>query len=140
MVRPDPPIEGVDMPVAITALYTGILSLIVVGMGINVTIHRFKYRVMLGDGGQAVLRRMVRLHGNTVENIPLCALLMGLYELDGGDKMVLHAAGIALIVGRLLFAGPLWLHEGPSPIRATGVTLTWGTTAVLAMLNILQFK
>ncbi|MFT3733059.1 MAG: MAPEG family protein [Hyphomicrobium sp.] len=128
------------MSVAITALYTGILALIVVAMGINVTIYRFRYGVMIGDGGQNVLRRMVRIHGNTVENIPLCALLMALYEIDGGEKMVLHASGIALIVGRILFAGPLWVHDGPSPIRASGVTLTWGTTAILAVLNILQLR
>jgi len=128
------------MPVPVTALYTGILALVIVVMGINVTFHRFKYGIMLGDGGDRRLRRMVRIHGNTVENIPLCALLMGFYELDGGERLVLHAAGVALIVGRLLFAGPLLLHDGPSVIRASGVTLTWGTTAVLAMLNILQFK
>ncbi|CCB63255.1 MULTISPECIES: MAPEG family protein [unclassified Hyphomicrobium] len=128
------------MPVAITALYSGILALIIVAMGINVTVHRFRYGVMLGDGGQNVLKRMVRIHGNTVENIPLCALLMALYELNGGDKIVLHAAGIALIAGRMLFAGPLWFHDGPSPIRASGVTLTWATTALLAMLNILQLR
>ncbi|WP_423415604.1 MAPEG family protein [Hyphomicrobium sp. B1] len=128
------------MPVAFTALYSGILALIIVAMGINVTVHRFRYGVMLGDGGQNVLKRMVRIHGNTVENIPLCALLMALYELNGGDKIVLHAAGIALIAARILFAGPLWFHDGPSPIRASGVTLTWATTALLAMLNILQLR
>ena len=128
------------MPIATTAFYTAVLALIVTAMGINVTVHRFRYRIMIGDGGNDVLRRMVRIHGNSAENIPLCALLMGCYELDGGAKMVLHGAGIALIVGRLLFAGPLWFHDGPSPIRASGVTLTWATTALLAMLNILQFS
>lgn len=128
------------MSVAITAFYSGILALIIVATGINVTAHRFRYGVMPGDGGQSALRRMARLHGNTVENIPLCALLMALYELNGGDKMVLRATGIALIAGRVLFAGPLWFHDGPSPIRVRGVTLTWATTALLAMLNILWLR
>ncbi len=132
--------EEIGMSATITALYGGILALIIVIMGINVTIHRFRSGIMIGDGGEKRLRRMVRIHGNSVENIPLSVLLMGLYELDGGEKMVLHAAGISLIVGRVLFAVPLWSHDGPSPIRASGVTLTWGTTAVLAMLNILQFR
>jgi uncharacterized protein len=128
------------MSVAITAVYASILALMIVAMGINVTLHRFKYGVMIGDGGNGVLRRMVRIHGNSVENIPLSALLMALYELGGGEVIVLHLAGVALIAGRLLFAGPLWFHDGPSPIRASGVTLTWAITALLAILNILQLR
>ncbi len=77
---------------------------------------------MIGDGGQDGPVRRVRVLGNSAENIPLCALPMGLYERDGGEKMVLHTAAVALIAGRMLFAGPLWFHGGPSPIRANGVT------------------
>lgn len=126
------------MPVAVTALYAGIFGLVIVVLGCNVTLHRFKYRVMLGDHDIPQLRRVVRIHGNTVENIPFALLLMGLYELDGGLHAVLHAAGIALIVGRITYIGVLWRHEEPSPIRASGVTLTWLTIAALAILNLWQ--
>lgn len=128
------------MPVSITAFYAAILGLLIVVLGCNVTLHRFKYRVMLGDGDIPLLRRIVRMHGNTVENIPIALLLMGLYELDGGWRPLLHAAGIALIVGRLMYVGVLWKHEKPSPIRASGVTLTWLTTATLAVLNLWQIR
>ena len=80
------------MAVSITALYTGILVLIIVAMVLNVTFHRFRYGVMICDGGQNTLRRMVRILGNSVESTVLCTLLMALYERDGGAKMLLHAA------------------------------------------------
>ncbi|HML29022.1 MAG TPA: MAPEG family protein [Hyphomicrobium sp.] len=105
--------EGLDMPVAITASYTGILALIIVVMGISVTIRRFGYGAVVGDGGRDILGRIIRIHGNLVENIPL-------YEFSRGETMVLQPACTALNVGRVLFAGPLWFHDGPSPILASG--------------------
>jgi len=126
------------MPVAITALYAGLLGLLVVALGFNVTVHRWILRVPLGDGGNPLLVRVIRMHGNTVESVPIAVLLMALYELDGGLRTALHAAGMTLIVGRLLYAGTLWADGGWNLIRATGVTLTWLTISALAVLNIWQ--
>ena len=128
------------MPVPITALYAGILGLVIVLLGTNVTLHRLKCRVMLGDGDNPLLRRVIRMHGNTIENVPLAIILMGLYELDGGKRLALHIAGIALIAGRVLYVGRLWVNENPSPIRATGVALTWFSIAGLAILNLWQIR
>jgi uncharacterized protein len=127
------------MPVAVTALYGGILGLLIVALGLNVSRHRTKLGVMFGDDGNLQLRRVIRLHGNTVETAPIAVLLMGLYELDGGSKAALHAAGIALILGRLMYAGGLvWNKDDPSAVRATGITVTWLTIAALAVLNLWQ--
>ena len=59
------------MSVSITALYAAILALIIVALGINVTVHRVKLRVSLGDGGNPTMLRMIRLHANAIEYIPL---------------------------------------------------------------------
>ena len=72
------------MTLSITALYAGILSLIMVALAINVTIHRAKLRVPMGDGGNAIMLRMIRLHGNAVEYLPLAFVLMAIYEINGG--------------------------------------------------------
>ena len=110
--------QGFDMSEEITALYTGILAHTIVAMGINVMVRRFRSGMMIVEN---VVRRVVRIRGTSVEYIPLCALLMALYELDGGKKMVLHATGVVLIVGRILSAGLLWFHDdGPSPNRMNG--------------------
>jgi uncharacterized membrane protein YecN with MAPEG domain len=52
---------------------------------------------------------------------------------------VLNAAGIALIVGRLLQTWGMWSTERPGFGRGAGQTLTWLAIATLAVFNLLQF-
>ena len=96
------------MPLSITALYGAILALIIVALGINVTMHRVKLKVPLGDGGNPQMLRMIRLHGNAVEYIPLAIVLMALYELNGGSHLALNIVGIALVAGRLIQTWGMW--------------------------------
>jgi uncharacterized membrane protein YecN with MAPEG domain len=128
------------MAVPITALYAGILGLLITALAINVTVHRAKLKVDIGDGGNAQMVRMVRVHANAVEYVPLGLLLLGLYELDRGWPAALHAAGIALIVGRVLHVAGLWNSAGLSFGRGAGATLTWITIAALAVLNLWQIR
>ncbi len=128
------------MPVAISALYAGILALLIVVLAMNVTVHRVTLRVSLGDGGKPQMQRMIRLHGSAIEYVPLGVLLMGLYELDGGSPFALHATGIALVLGRLLFVAGVWNNDAPNPIRATAAMLTWLVIAALAILNLWQIR
>ncbi len=128
------------MPVAITALYAAILALLLTALAINVTVHRAKLGVLIGDGGNPTMLRIIRIHGNAVEYVPIGVLLMGLYELDGGLPLALHVAGIALIVGRLLYVWGLWNAADQNFGRATGPTITWLTIAALAVLNLWQIR
>ena len=124
------------MSVAITALYGAILGLIVIALAINVTAHRVKLRVPLGDGGNAQMRRMIRLHGNAVEYIPLALVLMAIYELNGGWHLGLHIVGIALVAGRLLQTAGMWTTDMPNIGRQIGQSLTWLSLIALAALNL----
>ena len=121
---------------SITALYGGILALIVIALAINVTVHRVKLQVPLGDGGNAQMRRMIRLHGNAAEYIPLAVALMLIYEINGGWRTALQIIGVALVAGRLLQTAGMWGTEMPGFGRGTGQTLTWLAIAALAVLNL----
>ena len=124
------------MALAITALYAGILALILIALAINVTAHRVKLRVPLGDGGNAQMRRMIRLHGNAAEYIPLALLLMAIYELNGGAPMGLHIVGSALVAGRLLQTWGMWATDMTNIGRQIGQSLTWLSLIALAVLNL----
>jgi uncharacterized membrane protein YecN with MAPEG domain len=124
------------MTLHITALYGALLALIVLALGINVTVHRVKLRVPLGDGGNPEMLRMIRLHGNAIEYIPLALVLMALYEINGGMHWALHVIGIALIAGRLIQIAAMWGTELPGAGRGIGQTTTWLSIAVLALLNL----
>jgi uncharacterized protein len=124
------------MPISLTACYGAILALIIVALGINVTVHRVKLKVPLGDGGNKEMLRMIRLHGNAVEYIPLAIVLMLAYEINGGSHLALHVIGVALIAGRLIQTAAMWSTEIAGPGRGTGQTLTWLSIAGLAVLNL----
>jgi uncharacterized membrane protein YecN with MAPEG domain len=124
------------MSVSITALYGAILGLIVIALAVNVTVHRVKLSVPLGDGGNAQMRRMIRLHGNAAEYIPLAIALMLIYELNGGGHLGLHIVGIALIGGRLLQTWGMWATDTTTRGRQIGQSLTWLSVAALAVLNL----
>jgi hypothetical protein len=112
------------------------LALLIVALSINVTQHRAKLKVGLGDGGNPIMLRMVRLHANAVEYTPIALLLMGVYELNGGPRLALHVAGIAFIVGRVLHMWGMWSTDQPNFGRVAGQSLTWLTIITLAVLNL----
>ena len=73
------------MPAPITAAYAAVLAILIVVLGINVTMHRVKLQVPLGDGGNAQMLRIIRLHGNAAEYIPLAvALMLIMISVNGG--------------------------------------------------------
>ena len=124
------------MSVSITALYASILALIVIALAVNVTVHRVKLRVPLGDSGNAQMRRMIRLHGNAAEYIPFAVLLMAIYELNAGWHTALHVIGIALIAGRVIQTWGMWATDMTNIGRQIGQSLTWLSVAALAVLNL----
>lgn len=124
------------MQLSITAIYAAILALIVVALAINVTVHRTKFRVAIGDGGNPDMLRMIRVHGNAVEYLPLALVLMAIYEINGGSHVLLHIAGIVLIVGRVLQTWNMWGTERAGFGRIAGQSSTWLTLAALAALNL----
>jgi uncharacterized membrane protein YecN with MAPEG domain len=122
--------------VSITTLYGSILGLIVIALAINVTVHRVKLRVPLGDAGNAEMRRMIRLHGNAAEYIPLAIALMLIYELNGGGHLGLHIIGVALIAGRVAQTLGMWATDKTNIGRQIGQSLTWLSLIALAVLNL----
>jgi uncharacterized membrane protein YecN with MAPEG domain len=124
------------MAITITAFYAGILALMVMALAINVTVHRAKLGVPMGDGGNPQMLRMIRLHGNAAEYVPLGLVLMAILEVNGGWHWALHATGIALIVARLLQSWGMWSTHIPNFGRISGQSLTWLTIAALAALNL----
>jgi uncharacterized membrane protein YecN with MAPEG domain len=126
------------MPLSITALYAGIFALWMTALAINVTVHRVKLKVNVGDGGNPIMLRVMRMHGNAVEYLPIALVLMAAYELNGGLHAALHAAGLVMLFARASHAYALWHTDVASLPRQVGQGLTWLIVAVLAALNLWQ--
>jgi len=113
------------MTLQITALYAGILALILLGLSANVSRLRRQAQIGIGHGDNPALERAVRVHGNFTEYVPLGLLLVALCELNGAPVWSLHALGAALLVGRILHAVGLGGSAGVTLQRLFGTTLTW---------------
>lgn len=88
------------------------------------------------DGGDTVLTRRMRAHGNFTETVPLALLLIALLELAAAPKGLLLGLAGLLLAGRLLHAvgvitrGDNWARRFGMlatvfALSALGVTSLW---------------
>jgi len=113
------------MAAPITALYAGLLGLLVLALAARVVQGRVQGQIQFGDGGNAGFIQRQRVHGNAVEYVPIGLVLLLLAELNGSSPLVLHTIGGTLFVGRALHAFGLSQSTGTTPGRFVGTILTW---------------
>jgi len=111
----------------VTPLYAGLLTLWFLLLSAVVIRHRGK-GISLGDGGDPTMQRAIRGHGNFAEYVPLALVMMAMLELGHTSIYMLHALGIALLVGRLLHGYAL------SFTRKWRMGRTWGTVLTFVVL------
>lgn len=113
------------MPV--TALYAGLLAPIFVVLALRVIGMRRGAQVAVGDGGDRMLLRRIRVHANFAEYVPMALLLLALAESLRTDPRILHALGICLLAGRLSHAYGMSRSKETFAFRVTGMALTFAT-------------
>jgi hypothetical protein len=118
------------MPV--TALYAGLLAPLLIVLSLRVISHRRSARVAIGDGGDRVLLRRMRVHANFAEYVPFALLLMALAESLGTWPLVIHLLGLVLLAGRLVHAYGLSQPAERFAFRVTGMTATFSVTGAAA--------
>jgi len=87
---------------------------------------RQRHEVGIGTGSVQALERAVRVQANFCEYVPLALLVLALIEFGSSVPVwVLHALGLALLVGRVAHALGLNRSAGASRARVLGTLLTW---------------
>lgn len=117
----------------ITALYAGLLGLMVLVLAGLVVRARWRYKTGLGTGSEPGMERAVRVHANFVEYVPLTLVVMLAGEINGLPSALLHGAGIALVAARALHAWGLGHSSGRSFGRFWGTATTWLVLLVLSL-------
>jgi uncharacterized protein len=130
-------VDAIAVP--ITALYTGLLALVMLALALRVIRLRWKLRVGLGDGGDKAMSRAIRIHGNATEHVPIALLLLLVAELNHMRPAMLHACGIVLVVARMLHAAGLVRSAGVSWQRTLGTLGTIGVIVTLAVADIAAY-
>ncbi|MEO3475611.1 MAPEG family protein [Roseomonas sp. CAU 1739] len=108
----------------ITALYAGLLLVLFLVLTARVLARRFKAQVVLGTGGDRMLERVARVHANCAEYVPIFLATLLAAELCGAPAMALHAAGLAMLAGRVAHAAGMSRDPDIVPLRAGGMILT----------------
>ncbi len=109
----------------ITALYAGLLAPIFVFLSIRVIAVRRADRVAVGDGGNRLLLRRMRVQANFAEYVPLALLLMALAEGLATPFWLIHALGLALLVGRIVHAVGMSRETENFQFRVVGMVSTF---------------
>jgi uncharacterized membrane protein YecN with MAPEG domain len=123
----------------ITLLYAGLCALLVLILAMRVAFWRFKHKIGLGDGGDKELLKRVRAHGNAVEYLPLCLILLGGMELNGYPNSLIHGFGAALFVSRVAHAWGVSRSSGSSIGRLSGMVVTWAIMLAMAGFAIVGY-
>jgi len=119
-------------PIPITAIFTGVLALMLVGVSVRVTMLRARKRINLFDGGDPQLGAAIRVQGNFIEYVPLALALMGLVEALGTKPWIVYTYGAVLLAARFVHA---WgLYAGVFQGRVVGTTATWVLIAAGGLL------
>ena len=123
-----------NFPVPITAIFTGILAVMLVGISIRVTVLRAKKKISFFDGGDPEMGAAVRVQGNFIEYVPMALALMGLLEAMGAKHWIVYLFGILLVLARITHA---WgLYSGVFQGRVIGTSTNWALLAVGGLLVI----
>jgi uncharacterized membrane protein YecN with MAPEG domain len=121
----------------ITPLYAGLLALLYLVLSYRIVVLR-RNKVSLGDGGNPILQRRIRAHGNFSEYVPMILIMLGILELNHLPFYALHSLGLTLLIARLLHGYSLSFTELFKFGRFWGTALTFLLLLVCGLLCIYQ--
>ncbi|MBH1971710.1 hypothetical protein FK216_09940 [Moraxellaceae bacterium AER2_44_116] len=119
----------------ITLLYAGLLSLWFLVLSVRVIAIRSQ-GISLGDGGNPVLLRRIRAHGNFAEYVPMILVMIGFLEISHFSALWIHLLAGTLVVSRLLHGYALSFNESFKFGRIGGTALTLTLLGVCGFLCI----
>lgn len=121
------------MQIPVTATCAALGGLLILALALRVSLLRMRYRIALGDGGNAELLRAIRTHANTVEFLPIFVILSLCYELYAGANGALMTLVALFLFARVSFAVGLSLAP-VHPLRRLGAGLSYLCLLLLSLL------
>ena len=112
------------MELPITCITAGILGILFFIHSVRTIKGRTATGTNLGDGGNDLMIRRIRIHGNFAEYIPLLLLMMLVLELAEVPTYALVAMSASIILGRIFHFYGLYSKETPGVARVLGMQLT----------------
>ena len=109
----------------------GLLGLLAVSLTVSVGRLRMTKKIYLGDGGDPEMLKAIRAHGNFMEYVPLCLVLI-YFVSDFYGFWPVAIISLALLLSRVLHAGGIlgFIPLGRT-IGSVGTTLTLVAASVM---------
>lgn len=108
----------------IVPIYAAIFAVMLVVLSLRVASKRGDVRIAIGDGGNIVLQRRIRVQGNFTEYVPMALILFTFVELQGWPRWLVHGLCLLLLAARLVHAYGISQEPEDIRIRATGMATT----------------
>lgn len=124
------------MILPITLTIAGAAAILHIWLSLRVSRLRRPLKIGVGDGGNEVLARRMRAHGNFAENVPLMLILLGFVELATGGNLWLWGASILFILARIAHAFGMD-RPGANALRVGGIGISWTVLLGLGIYAIL---
>ena len=117
----------------IVPTYAAILVLIFVFLSVRVIQMRGSAKIGLGHGDNPVMERLIRVHGNFAEYVPLALLLLAFMEMQSQSRYLIHILCIVLIIARVVHAIGVTPVNENFQMRVASVAATFGVLIVAAI-------
>src|SRR4029453_16733663 len=118
----------------------GLLGLLAVSLTVSVGRLRTQKKISLGDGGDPAMLAAIRAHGNFMEYVPLCLLLIYIVS-DFYSFWYVAVLSLVLLLSRVLHAGgPLGFIPLGRTLGAAGTTLILAVIAAMLIMSGINLK
>lgn len=121
------------MALPITAIFAGLLALWLFFLQVRVIQFRRGKNVSLGHAEDEMGERLIRAHGNAVENIPIFLILLGVSENMGTPGWVLWLIAALFTAGRIAHGVHFFEVRKNGKLRILGMLATFVPVVVLSI-------
>jgi uncharacterized membrane protein YecN with MAPEG domain len=113
--------------------YAALFALIFVYLSLRTIGLRRRLQIAVGDAGNPLMLRAMRVHANFAEYVPFALLLIFLVESQGARAGLVHGLCLTLLIGRVLHAWGLSQARENFRFRVIGMVLTFATLVSAAL-------
>lgn len=105
--------------------YAAVLACFYVGLSVRTLRMRRARKIAVGDGGDALMLRAMRVHANFAEYVPFALLLLWMLETAGAPAWSLHPLACTLLAGRIAHAWGVSREQERFAWRVSGMAATF---------------
>ena len=118
----------------------GLLGLLAVSLTVSVGRMRMQKKIWLGDGGDPEMLAAIRAHGNFMEFVPLCLVLIYVVS-DFYGFWTVAVLSLVLLLSRVLHAGGIlgFIPLGRT-LGASGTTLLLVVVSAMLVVSGINLK